>query len=179
MHKGLTLVAIALISVTSLALAQMDHHPEPANCPATPAALPAELAGWMNPETMRAANTADTASAVELHLGQARDLELYPTPNVTYAIRPARPAGSVSKGGLAAFRIDTAGTYRIAIDGAAWLDIVHDGKTLESVNHGRGPDCSGIRKMVDFKLEPGIYTLQIVGNGTPNLRVMVASVPAK
>lgn len=179
MHKGLTLVAISLISVASPVLAQMDNHAEPANCPATPAPLPAELAGWASPEKTRAANTADTASAVELILGQASDLELYPTPEVTYAIRPARPAGSVSKGGLAAFRIDTAGTYRIAIDSAAWLDVVHDGKTLESVNHGRGPDCSGIRKMVDFKLQPGIYTLQIVGNGTANLRVMLANVPAK
>lgn len=179
MRKDLTLLIAAAIAVASPAFPQMGDHARQAACPATPEPLPADLAGWATPEPMRAANTADTASAVELILGQASDLELYPTPDVTYAIRPARPAGSISNGGMVAFRIDTAGVYRVAIDSAAWLDVVQDDKTLESVNHGHGPDCSGIRKMVDFKLEPGIHTLQIVGNGTDRIRVMLASVPAK
>jgi hypothetical protein len=49
---------------------------------------------------------------------------------------------------------------------------------LTSIAHGHGPDCSGIRKMVDFRLEAGSYVLQIVGNGAPTVRVLVASVPA-
>ena len=178
MHKGFTSLAAALIAVASPAAAQMDNHAESVDCKTALVKLPEALAGWADPRAVRAANTGESASAVELIIGQAFDLELYPTPQVTYAIRPARPGGSVSSGGLASFRIETAGVYRVAIDSAAWLDVVHDGKTLESVNHGRGPDCTGIRKMVDFKLEPGIHTLQIVGNGTPKLRAMVATVPA-
>ena len=46
-----------------------------------------------------------------------------------------------------------------------------------SVAHGRGPACSGIRKMVDFALEPGLYVLQIAGNGGPSLPVMIARLP--
>lgn len=36
---------------------------------------------------------------------------------------------------------------------------------------------SGIRKIVDFRLEPGVYTLQIVGNAAPLLRVLVTGLP--
>ena len=67
---------------------------------------------------------------------------------------------------------------RVAIDSAAWLDVVADGKSLEAVAHGHGPDCSGVRKMVDFTLAPGTYLLQIVGNGTAKLRVLVTHTPA-
>lgn len=149
-----------------------------ATCPATPAALPAELAGWSAPRPLAAATRSERLGTALLLLGQAVDLSLSPTPDVAYALRPERPGGSVSHGGMAQFRVETAGVYRVAISTAAWLDVLDSGKSLTSVAHGQGPVCSGIRKMVDFRLEPGSYVLQIVGNGAPAVRVMVTRVPA-
>jgi len=153
--------------------------PAPAaqSCPATPDALPAALAGWAAPVAMAAATSGDAAEAT-LTLGQAADLALSPTPQISYPVRPERPGGSVSHGGIVRFVVEQAGVYRVAIDSAAWIDVIAQGQRLESVAHGHGPDCSGIRKMVDFRLEPGTYLLAIAGNGTPGLRAMVASVPA-
>jgi hypothetical protein len=178
MHKGLTLLAASSIAVASPSVAQMQDHQPATVCPATPAKLPTELASWASPSETNAATTAESVAATELIIGQATDLDLAPTSSVSYAMRPERPGGSVSHGGMAAIHVEKAGIYRVAIDSAAWLDVVSDGKGLESVNHGHGPDCSGIRKMVDFKLEPGLYVLQIVGNGAPKLRVLVTRVPA-
>lgn len=176
MRQCLTFAACSLLAfVSAPALAQME---KPV-CPVTAAALPAELASWATPGALAAATDGATASAAGLVLGQAVDLALAPTPSVKYVLRPERPGGSVSHGGLAAFRIEKAGIYRVAIDSAAWLDVVSDGKSLESVNHGHGPDCSTVHKMVDFNLSPGAYVLQIVGNGAPKIRVLVTSAPAK
>lgn len=178
MHKGLTLAAISLFAVASPSAAQMHEHAQPAACPATPATLPAELSAWTSPRQTAAGTDGASAAAVGLVIGQALDLALASTPDIAYPVRPERPGGSVSHGGIASFRVETAGVYRVAIDSAAWLDLVADGKHLDSVNHGHGPDCSGIRKMVDFRLEPGDYLLQLAGNGAPRLRVLVTRVPA-
>jgi len=166
-----------LISL-ALAVASAEAPATQAACPATSVALTAELASWSTPKPLVAAKSADATSDAALTLGQAADLALSPTPDMRYAIRPSRPGGSVSHGGMAQFIVAKAGIYRVAIDSAAWLDVIADAKSLESVSHGDGPDCSGIRKMVDFKLAPGRYLLQIAGNGAPKVRVLVTSVPA-
>jgi hypothetical protein len=107
----------------------------------------------------------------------AVDLALAPTPGVTYALRPAHPGGSVSHGGMVNLTIADAGKYRIGIGSGAWIDLVRDGVSLDSVGHGHGPACSGIRKMVDFALTPGRYVLQIAGNGEATLPLIVARLP--
>jgi len=149
----------------------------PADCAASPAALPAELAGWATPAALTAAAGAD-ASAATLTIGQAADLALHPTPHVAYPVAPARPGDAASYGGVAQFSVAKAGIYRVALDTGAWVDIVTEGRSLESQAHGHGPACSGIHKMVDFQLEPGRYLLDIVGSASPSARVLVAQLPA-
>jgi len=59
--------------------------------------------------------------------------------------------------------VATAGTYVVAADAGAWLDVLSDGKPVASSAHGRGPSCSTIHKQVEFNLAPGRYVLQISG----------------
>ncbi|WCM29448.1 homogentisate 1,2-dioxygenase [Sphingomonas sp. QA11] len=146
-------------------------------CPRDAAPVPAEFAGWPSRKPMAAAVDSASLANTTLAPGAAVDLALAPTPAVTYALRPSRPGGSVSHGGMATVTISEAGTYRVAIGSAAWLDIVRDGASLESVGHGHGPACSGIRKMVDFTLKPGSYVLQIVGNGATTLPLTIVKLP--
>lgn len=169
-------VLIALAVPSWPAAAQMAPMAEPA-CPAGAEPIPAEFAHWAHRAQLPAAVDAATLAKARLEPGKAVDLALRPTPDVRYSLRPERPGGSVSHGGMAMFTVSATGTYRVAIGSGAWLDIVHDGAAATSVGHGHGPACSGIRKMVDFKLEPGDYVLQIVGNGTPAIPVMVVRLP--
>ncbi|WEK01827.1 MAG: homogentisate 1,2-dioxygenase [Candidatus Sphingomonas phytovorans] len=146
-------------------------------CPRDAAPIPPELAGWPSRKPMAAAVDSASLANTTLAPGAAVDLALTPTPAVTYVLRPSRPGGSVSHGGMATVTIGEAGTFRVAIGSAAWLDIVRDGASLESVGHGHGPACSGIRKMVDFALKPGSYILQIVGNGSATLPLAIVKLP--
>lgn len=153
-----------------------EGHAQP-NCPADAEPLPAPLAGWATRSALTAGTDATKLDGARIQIGRAVDLSLAPTPSMHYAVRPENPGGSVSHGGMVAFTVEAAGTYRVAISSAAWLDVVRDGVSLTSVGHGHGPACSGIRKMVDFSLQPGAYTLQVAGNGAPAISVIVARLP--
>jgi hypothetical protein len=138
---------------------------------------PAELAGWTGRVAVSAAGKIEALGAATLAPGKGADVTLLPTPDVTYPVRPGHPGGSVSSGGLLGFTIVQAGTYRVAIGSGAWLEVVRGTETLVSTAHGPGPACTGVRKMVDFALTPGDYLLEIAGNGTPTLPVLVTKLP--
>jgi hypothetical protein len=54
--------------------------------------------------------------------GKAAAVALLPTPEVHYPLRPEKPGGSVSHGGLLALEVARAGTYRVAIgSGPGWM----------------------------------------------------------
>lgn len=148
----------------------------PAACVA-PVAPTGELAPWAVPGALTAAASEGATARAVLPVGKAVRLALLPTPQVRYALRPEKPGGSVSHGGLVRIAVREAGTYRVALGSAAWIDLVRGGKAVASTAHGHGPECSGIRKMVDFPLKPGRYTLQIAANGEPSTTVLVARVP--
>ena len=137
--------------------------------------LPAELAAWASPV---ARDAAAGVPGTALVLGQAARVTLLQTPSVTFPLRPEKPGGSVSFGGVLQVVVAQRGTYRVALGSPAWIDLVSaTGKAVESLAHGHGPACTGIRKMVDFVLEPGAYTLQISANGSPDSEVLVIRQP--
>lgn len=144
---------------------------------ATPALPTGELAPWTSPVRLTAAGSEGRTSRARLAVGQAATLALLPTPDVRYPHRPEKPGGSVSYGGLARVDVAEAGVYRVALSSAAWVDLVRGGTAATSVKHGRGPGCTGIRKMVDYSLQPGRYTLQVSANGEQAVTVLVARLP--
>jgi len=151
--------------------------------PAAPSActaavdLPPALAGWAAPGALKAAADVKRSATARLTPGKAVAIRLLPTLKVVYPLRPEKPGGSVSYGGLTSFTIADEGIWRVALSSGAWVDVVKDGTASQSVAHGRGPDCSGIRKMVDYRLTPGTYTLQIAANGSDALTLLVARLP--
>jgi len=147
----------------------------PDACPAI-VSPPAELSGWTSPRPLDAGRTA--ARATVLTLGVAVAARLPSTRDVRYVVRPEKPGGSVSYGGVLAFTVTTPGRYRIALGSGTWIDVLAEGRPAISVAHGHGPACTGIRKMVDFDLGVGRYVLQVAGNGTANLPLLVTKLPA-
>jgi hypothetical protein len=174
MRPLLLAAALAVLPLPGALSAQEEGHMDHA-CPAEAAPLPPELASFAAPVPLNAGKKADRLAV--LTIGQAIDGALVPTPDIKYPLRPEKPGGSVSYGGLFGFTIEQSGTYRVALGAGAWIDVVKDGRAIESSAHGHGPDCSAVRKMVDFTLEPGSYILQIAANGQATLPLLVTRLP--
>jgi hypothetical protein len=120
--------------------------------------LPEAWKGWAVPDAVPAAATPATQS--EILIGHAYTTPLKTTASVSYAVQPKKTREGTF-GGLFMLTVEKAGVYTIGLDQAGWIDVVRDGKVIRSSGHGHGPDCSTIRKMVDFRLDPGHYTVQV------------------
>ncbi len=162
-----------LATLLTLAAAQAMPMPAPAPC-AAPGKLPPELAGWTSPRAVTAATTRDELGAATLPLGAGMRATLAQTPRVAYPVQPEHPGTATTHGGLFAFTVTDAGTYRVALSGPAWIDLVAGSEAVASSAHGHGPDCTGVRKMVDFPLKPGRYLLQVSGAPEPAIELLVA-----
>ena len=159
--KSLFLLALALPLPASAAA--QEAPPAPA-CQATDANLPANLAAWRAP----------APSSGPLRPGAAVQVALRPIAEVQAAIapHPARDGGATT-GARLNLEVATAGTYRVALSEAAWIDLVQGGQSLASAAHGHGPACSSIHKIVDFALSPGRYVIQLSGTTAASARLLV------
>lgn len=170
------LAVVLVLAVNGLSLPARAHAGD-ATCPPGASALPTELAGWTVRQPLTAATQASAEDGARLTIGRGVDAALSPTAEVRYGVRPEKPGGPGSYGGLFAFTVDQPGTYRVALGSGGWVDVVQGDRVIPSSAHGHGPECSGVRKMVDFSLRPGRYTLQIVASGQAALPLMVARLP--
>ncbi len=82
-------------------------------------------------------------------------------------------AAEVPTGQAVSNEIAEAGTYGFAPSIGAWIDVARGGQVLQSTAHGHGPACSSIRKIVDFRLEPGSYTITLSRTDAPSARLLV------
>jgi hypothetical protein len=145
-----------------IALALRSAAPAPV-CTATVAPSPG-LEAW---------STISAITMGPIAIGKGTGLMLHPVEDWIYSPAPGRAPKPGTFGGVYQFNVTTAGTYRIALDVGAWIDVVHDGKIIDSVTHTEGTRCSGIRKIVDFSLAPGRYTLQLSGAKDAPMRVLI------
>lgn len=51
-------------------------------------------------------------------------------------------------------------------------------RARQSVEHGHRPQCSGIRKIVDFELSPGRYPLQLSASKEARVTAMITPATA-
>ena len=160
----------------SAAVQEMPAPAAPSVC-AAPAPLPPELAAWPQRSAIKAAAGIEGLATAQLVPSQAVDAVLLRTGDVRYPVRPGKPGGSVSYGGLLGFNAVVPGTYRVALEAGAWIDILADGKPIVSGAHGHGPACSSVHKIVDFTLAAGPHVLQIAGNVKPSIGVLVVRLP--
>jgi hypothetical protein len=172
----LPLSILALVLLATPALAQEMQH-APANCPADAKPLPAALSAWTDKASLDAAGDPAGLNAVALMPGKAVTANLRHTREVQYVTQPEKPGGSVAYGGLLQLNVKDAGTYQVNLSSAAWIDLLKDGAAVMSGAHAPGPACSGIRKTVQFPLQPGHYVIQLSANGDPTIAVMVSRVP--
>ncbi|HWL46429.1 MAG TPA: homogentisate 1,2-dioxygenase [Sphingomonadaceae bacterium] len=175
MRHGLVavIISLALAWPSTGAFAEADDQA----CAGGGVSLPDDLAGWAGRSPVDAAGEASGLARAVLAVGHGVDARLKPVGELHYVAPPEKPGDAASYGGLFAFAVPRAGTYRVALGAGAWVDVLKDGTAIASTAHGHRPACTGISKVVAFPLTPGRYTLQIAGNGDPVLAVMVAPAP--
>lgn len=142
-----------------------------------PCAPPSELSGWTTRHPVTAATRLGGDAPPELRIGDAVDLALAPIGQLSLAAPLGKTPSPDDRGGLITFRVTLSGVYRIALGGHAWIDVVKGTHPLMSSDHTPGPQCAGIVKKVDFRLEPGVYLLQLSAAESDTLPVMIARVP--
>ena len=125
------------------------------------AVLPSELSAWKALSYVGSAKNPQELPNATLTLNTASLVGLVPTPKIQYVARPTNEGGTVSYGGLFQITLKEKGLYRVVLANASWIDLIKDGKPAPSVAHAQGSENSGIRKMVDYNLDEGTYTLQL------------------
>jgi hypothetical protein len=141
-----------------------------------PCAAP-DFPGWGRRPGGAAPVWLKTVPASELAIDDTVYLSLVPIGAVPLAVPLGKPAQPGDRGGLATVHVPAAGIYRIALGARAWIDVVRDGKAVASVAHQMGTPCSGIAKMVDFRFEPGTYTIQLSAAADPTVRIAITRLP--
>lgn len=104
-------------------------------------------------------------------------IRLIDAAKVRFAVPLGRPVVDGDKGGLVIMKIPVPGTYRIALQHKAWIDVMRGGKVIASTAHAHGAPCSGIAKQVDFVLPRGVYTLQLSAAADETIGLSVTEQP--
>lgn len=139
------------------------------------AAAPVCTAAVAPPAGLEAWSAAPGMTADAIAVGKNIALALQPAGDVTFPVPLERKPAPGTFGGVYHVTVAAAGTYRVVLQNGAWIDLVRDGKALTSVGHMEGMPCSGIRKIVDFDLQPGTYTVQLSNAKTAQMRILIAT----
>ena len=118
-----------------------------------------------------AASPAPACAAIDQSL--PANLSAWRTPAAAGATVQPGQAVTLAPSTPLALVITEAGTYGIALDQGAWVDVAQSGAMLNSNGHGHGPACSSIRKIVDFQLQPGRYTITLSRTQATSVRLLV------
>ena len=119
----------------------------------------------------------EAASGPRIILGKPVRATLRPAAQVQFPSAPAKSAPK-SYGGLFTLALRQPARVGIALSGPAWVDVVTGEHAQSSVDHGHGPECSGIRKIVWFDLSQGVHLVQISNAPQRQIRVMAADAGA-
>lgn len=157
---------LALTAVPAFAQAQ----PTDPTCAGVRAGLPPDLSTWADQSPISAG--VKPGDGATLAVGKAALVSLHHAKHLSFDVPAKTPAEA--NGGTLALAITKPGIYRVALGDAAWIDLVRDGKLAASKAHTHGPKCSGVRKIVDFVLTPGNYTVQLSGSAADTVALLVA-----
>ena len=156
-----------VLTLSTLALALPAARPALA---AEECILPPGLSAWPSPARLAGDRGALLAG------GGALEVQLVPQAEVAILLEPRGEEPEGSTAATLPLRIEHGGTYRITLDQPAWIDVVGNGTALVSTGHGHAPDCSGIRKFVDFEIGPGDYEIQLSGASITSLLLMIVPI---
>jgi hypothetical protein len=68
-----------------------------------------------------------------------------------------------------------AGTYRVTLASAAWIDVIQGGHELKSSAFSGALGCDGIRKSVKFALTAEPFIIEITGTTANSIALVVTA----
>ncbi len=139
-----------------------------------------ELAVMGRPAKSVAAREVGGKDAGALALDERYSVTLPPEDRARFAVAPARGAKSTApRGGSIGFTVASSGRYRVSITTRHWIDVVVDGKALESLDHQGNAQCDRLHKVVEFELPADRpLTLQLSGQDDAVVGVVITAAPA-
>jgi hypothetical protein len=165
------MAAVSLAAVTNLALAEDGCSGFQWNV-SRERALFATQAEALSPGS-------EPSSAPIMRIDHLYRWTLAPQDKVTFAVPPGKKMlVDGAHAGLARFRVDAPGLYRISLDQPFWIDIVADGKIIQSKDFQGMPGCQAPHKVVQYELPAAKDLLiQLSGATNPDVRVTVTRTP--
>ena len=127
-----------------------------------------EPTGWAVPTRHVAAKNARLRFALEPD--SSAQLELHVQRSVQLATKEGKSGWMNRFAGLAAVDVTKAGKLDVLLSQRAYVDLVRDGRTMQSTEHRRAK-CSGIHKVVTFDVEPGRYVVQLTDSQARSIRL--------
>lgn len=115
---------------------------------------------------------------VRLKEGQHVTATLVPQGSVSFAAPPGRQRKTENAtAGLLFFKTGAAGHYRISLTSRHWIDVLDEGKAIESLSHeGRG-GCELLHKVVEFQLPANRdLVIQLSGDSAATVDILVTAV---
>lgn len=166
--------------VAGFSLLSLAAEPVPAEkgCDAFAWNVTRELAVMREPAEPVQSRADAAISGVKLAIGRHYLVRLHPQSEVGFAVPPARPARDAAPhGGSLSFIVEAAGRYRISITSRHWIDVVADGKLIDSADHQGRAGCELMHKVVEFEL-PAKIPLAVQLSGQAEREVGLAITPA-
>jgi hypothetical protein len=118
----------------------------------------------------------DAASAPRLEPDRLYQLQLAAAGQVMLALPPGKKPGDASYAGLARLSLQQPGSYRVSVDQSVWIDIVADGKMIDSADFQGRPGCLAPHKMVQYSLPAGReLLLQLSGAPSAGVRLTITA----
>ena len=129
---------------------------------------PARLSGWS-----AHAEKPGAAHSQELFRSDVANLvPLKPHENVSYPVTPSILKPKLY-GGVFPLNIAVPDIYGVAVGASGWVDVVQSGQIIHSVAGEAGPTCTGIHKIIYFKLQRGAYTVEISNSRVRQVRMLL------
>jgi hypothetical protein len=151
---------------------------EPDACAAYEMDVSAEVALFQEQAVEVAAGDHEEAAA-PLEAGKLYKVKLLPQRGLKYPVTASRRnPDAAQSGGMVRVFIAEAGRYRVSVDAPSWVDAIHEGQPLESLDFRSSRACNGPTKIVTFYVPAGAeLLLQFIDVDRPSLRLAVTPVP--
>jgi hypothetical protein len=123
----------------------------------------------------------DAGSAPAIDTDRLYELKLTPQDQTAFALAPGKKMltdGAFA--GLATFKVNTSGAYRVSVDVPFWIDVVAGGKPVATKDFQGQHACDAPHKIVEFELtaaQPLVLQLSGSTKSVVRLTVTQSSVP--
>ena len=118
-----------------------------------------------------------SGSRIDWRLPFATIVSLVPLADVNLPLAPERtPKSNASFAGfIQSLAPAKAATYKITLSSEGWIDVVQDGRRVQSLTSTGVRGCDGVRKSVKFELAPAPFTVQLSDIEADSVGLVISS----